>query len=221
MESAGELAVRRLNWRLFLAPIVALALLVGYVIYSQVGSGSPVRHLGAAATAPKVAPKLTKLTASDLLLAATTATKGIHLEFDGVTGVASTTHTNHALVHSFSWGASSPAPVAGGGGVGRPNVADISITKTFDKYSLPLLRTQLTGAHTAHAILYFTGVNTAGVAFDYLEIDLTDVFITSFQTSSGGDFPTESASMTFGSITFKSHIPGQVAQTLTFTNSAG
>jgi type VI secretion system secreted protein Hcp len=217
MESAGELAVRRLNWRLFLAPMVALALLVGYVIYSQVGSGSPVRHLGAAAAAPKVAPKPTKLTAADLLLAATTATKGIHLEFDMVTGAPSTVHTNHAVVKSFSWGVSTPAPLAGsGGGSARPAVSDISIGKVFDKYTLPLLKTQLKGVHTPHAVLYFNGVNASGVAFDYLELDLSDVFITSYQTSSGGDFPSESLSMTFDAITLKAHIPGQVAQTLTF-----
>jgi type VI secretion system secreted protein Hcp len=47
--------------------------------------------------------------------------------------------TNQIEVLSFSWGASQPAHVAGGGqGSGKASLGDLTITKRYDKSSPPL-----------------------------------------------------------------------------------
>ena len=209
-----ELALRRRVGRAFLVPLVAVVLIVGLVLYNQVVSGTPWRGTSAPPAAP--AP-LRKLTLGDLLLAASTA-QGIHLEFDGVTGPPATTHTNHAAISSFQWGVGVPVSDAAGGGttVGKPSLSEITLTKAFDKYSLPLLTKTFLTTTTPGAVIYFTSVNSSGVATDYLEIDLRNVIVTGDSMSSGGDNPSESVSLHYTRITFKAHIPGAIAQTLTY-----
>jgi type VI secretion system secreted protein Hcp len=207
-----DLIIRRRVGRAFLVPLVALALIVGFVIYAQTG-GSAVRHTGAPAPAAHVPVK--KFTAGDLLLAASTA-QGIHLEFDGITGAPATTHANHIAITSFQWGVGVQAPPPGGGGSGRPSLSDITLTKGTDRYSVPLLNKSFRAQRTLRAIAYFTGVNSGGVAFDYLEFDLKNVFITGFSLSSGGETPSESLSLNYTALTIIAHITGAPAQTVTY-----
>ena len=209
-----ELAVRRRVGRAFLVPLVALVLIVGFVLYNQIASGTPWRPAGAPAPAP--AP-LRKLTLGDMLLAASTA-QGIHLEFDAVTGPPSTVHTNHATIDSFQWGVGVPVSSGAGGGstVGKPSLSDITLSKQLDKFSVPLLSKTFKTTTTPGAVIYFTGVNSSGTPFDYLEIDLRNVIVTGVSLSSGGENPSESVSLHYTMITFKAHIPGALAQTLTY-----
>jgi type VI secretion system secreted protein Hcp len=208
-----DLIVRRRLWRAFLVPLVALALIIGFVIYTQTG-GSAVRHTGAPA-APAAHVPVKKLTAGDLLLAASTA-QGIHLQYDGVTGGASTTHTNHITATSFQWGLGVQAPPVTGGTAGKPSLSDITLTKQTDKYTVPLLTKSFGAKRVLQARVYFTGVNTSGVDFDYLEFDLKNVFITGFSLSSGGDNPSESLSLNYTALTIVAHIAGAPAQTVSY-----
>lgn len=207
-----DLIVRRRLGRAFLVPFVALALIVGFVIYTQTG-GSAVRHTGAPAPAAHVPVK--KLTAGDLLLAASSA-KGIHLQYDTITGAASATHTNHMTITSFQWGVGAQAPPPTGGTAGKPSVSDITMTKQTDRYTVPLLNKAFRTQRVLQARVYFTGVNTSGVDFDYLEFDLKNVFITGFSLSSGGDNPSESLSLNYTALTIVAHITGAPAQTVTY-----
>jgi type VI secretion system secreted protein Hcp len=207
-----ELVFRRRLGRAFLAPLLALALIVGYVISTHGGSGPVARPAGAPA-APAPAPK--KLTLGDLILAASTA-KGIHLQYDFVTGSPSAVHTNHVTMTSFQFGVGIAPPPPAGGTPGRPNLSDITMTKQTDKYTVPLLNRSFRAARVLRATIYFTDVNTSGVAFDYLEFDLRDAFITGFSMSSGGDIPSESLSLNYSRVTIIAHIPGSAAQTVTY-----
>jgi type VI secretion system secreted protein Hcp len=212
-----ELVARRRIGRAFLVPLVALVLIIGLALYNQIASGTPWRATGAPPSAP--AP-LRKLTLGDMMLAASTA-QGIHLEFDGVTGPPSTVHTNHAAISSFQWGVGVPVSSSSGGTtVGKPSLSEISLSKVLDKFSVPLLSKTFRTTTTPGAVLYFTGVNTSGVATDYLEIDLRNVIVTGLSMSSGGDNPSESLSLHYTMITFKAHIPGAIAQTLTYDIAA-
>ena len=196
------------TWRLLVTPVVAVALLVGYVAVADGGS-SPRRPVGA------VAP--TKLTARDLLLAATRTRNGIFLQFDGVTGPPSPDHAMHAPLLSFQWGASRASSISGGAREFHPpSVSDITVTKTTDKYSVPLMTQSLMGDGSANAVIYFTKASADGRALDYLEFDLQNVLVSSFSMSSGGDRPTESISLNFTKVTIKAHISGAAAQTVNF-----
>ena len=208
-----ELIARRRLGRAVLAPLVALALIVGYVIYTQTGSGTASRPSGGP-SAPAPAPK--KLTAGDLILAASTA-KGIHLEYDNITGAPSATHTNHIAISSFQWGMGVAAPPPTGGTPGTPNLSDISMSKQTDKYTVPLLKNSFKTTKVLRAVVYFTDVNaTSGLAFDYLEITLRNVVITGYSFSSGGDNPSESLTLNYTALTITGRIPGSPVQTVTY-----
>jgi type VI protein secretion system component Hcp len=197
----GRISGRR-AWRVAVAPVVVIALFLGFVAFGRRDSGRarPVH-----------------VTAEDLLLAATEARKGIFLQYDGITAVPSTNHTNHAQLRTFSFGVTRAIGTgAAGREAGSPKVSEVKITKLSDKYSVPLFHESLVGNGTHNAIIYFTNLNAAGVPFDYLEFDLKNVLISSFTMNSGGALPVETLTFNFTQITMKAHFPGTTQQVVTF-----
>lgn len=99
-------------------------------------------------------------------------------------------------VLAYSWGASNSGTthVGGGGGVGRANFQDISLTKFADSTSPVLLRLLATGAHTQRATL--TVASKSGVA---ISLALTNLIVTSVSTggSAGEESLTENLSLNF------------------------
>src|SRR5689334_3236382 len=93
---------RRGAWRIATAPVVVLALFLGWVAFAH-RDAKPARPV--------------HVTAQDLLLAATAARKGIYLEYDGITGPPGSNHAVHAPLHSFSFGVTRAigSPVGGAG----------------------------------------------------------------------------------------------------------
>ncbi len=174
-------------------------------------------------TAAHVATK--KFTAADLLLAASTA-QGIHLTYKGVTTLPELpTHDNDIPIQSFSFGTSRSILLSGGvQTVGKPNVSQINLSHVTDNYSLPLLRQSLVGAAPGvSATLYFTDLSGAGgTPFDFLQIDLGQTLISSFQMSSGGTAPDESISLSFVTMKFTYRIAGTTTvQTVSYNLATG
>lgn len=103
---------------------------------------------------------------------------------------------------SFSWGVSQAGgfSYAGGGGVAQANVQDLSVSFRANKSSPKLMQFCASGKHLDDAKL--TCLRAAGdKAEKYLEITLTDVIISSYQTGgSGDDFPVESMSLNFAKV---------------------
>jgi type VI protein secretion system component Hcp len=189
-------------WRVAIAPVVAVALFLGYVAFAH-HDAKPARSA--------------QVTADDLLLAATQATKGVFLQYDGITAPPGTNHTNHALLRSFSFGVTRAIGTgAAGREAGSPKVSEIRITKLSDKFSVPLFHESLTGNGSRGAIIYFTNLTAAGVPFDYLEFDLKNVLVSSYSLNSGGAQPVEAMTFNFTQITMKAHFPGTAQQILTF-----
>jgi type VI secretion system secreted protein Hcp len=199
---------RRRVWRIVIAPVVVIALSFAYVTFAH--HDARPQHA-------------VHLSASDLLLAATQATRGIFLEYDGVTGPPSTNHANHARLTSVAFSVKRPVTFTPGEGraVAPTSVGEIRITKVFDKYSTPLIHESLSGGGTHNAIIYFMNVNAAGAAFEYLEFDLTDVLVSSYSMSSGGGVPTEAMTLNFTKFVVKAHVAGSPAQALTYDISLG
>ena len=92
-------------------------------------------------------------------------------------------------------------PVGGGGGAGKVSFQDLHfVTKTVDKSSPKLFLAGASGEHIKDATLF---VRKAGSNSDYLQIKLTDVLVSSYQTGgSGGDNPTESFSLNFAKVQY-------------------
>ena len=108
-------------------------------------------------------------------------------------------------VLAWSWGASNAGSFhsGGGGGAGKANFQDISVTKYLDKASPALLTALAKGSHIPTATLL---VRKAGEGQQkYLEITLTNVLVTSVSTggSGGEDRLTENISLNFAEVKFE------------------
>jgi type VI protein secretion system component Hcp len=203
-------ALRGAIRRTVMVAMVVAALGAGWIVH---GAGDSATHASSAAHRP------TRLSAGDLLLALQTATAGIYLQYDGITGPPGTTYAKDAKLGSFQFGINR-APVTTSGTIvgGTPSVSEITVTHDFDKYSAALIQESLTGTGR-DAVVYFTNLNATNVAVKYLEVDLSHVLVTSYSMSSGGTNPSESYSLAFTSITLIAHVAGSPAQTVTYTLS--
>jgi len=102
-------------------------------------------------------------------------------------------------VQAWSWGASNPTVLGGGGGAGtgKASVSDLNIQKAFDACSPALFGGVVTGK--AFPALTLTQSNSDGTA---TTLSLTDVRVTGWQASgsSASEAATESVSFTFAKV---------------------
>ena len=108
-------------------------------------------------------------------------------------------HKGEIDVLAWSWGMSQSASThfGAGGGTGKVNVQDLSITKRIDKSSPNLVKFCCQGKHFPEATLT---VRKAGeLPVEYYVIKMKDIIISSVQTggSGGGDQLTEQLSLNF------------------------
>lgn len=111
-------------------------------------------------------------------------------------------HKGETDVLAWSWGMSQSGSmhVMGGGGSGKVNVQDLSITKWVDKGSTDLLLACCKGTHIKKAVLV---VRKAGdTPLEYLTITMEDLLISSVSTggSGGEDRLTENVSLNFAKV---------------------
>jgi len=124
----------------------------------------------------------------------------IFLKLTGITGESQDhKHKGEINVVSWSWGATQTGSmhVATGGGVGKVNVRDISITKRVDSATPALWQAMCVGKHIDTATLT---VRKAGEhPLEFLVITLTSVLVTGQDTGGGrGDeLMTETMTLNF------------------------
>ncbi|MCC5810506.1 MAG: type VI secretion system tube protein Hcp [Ectothiorhodospiraceae bacterium] len=111
------------------------------------------------------------------------------LKLDGIEGESSDhAHEGEIDVLSWSWGASNAGTmhVARGGGGGKANFQDITITKHVDKASPALWQAVSKGAHLASGKLT---VRKAGgdEPVEYLVLELEKILISSTSTGGSGE----------------------------------
>lgn len=112
------------------------------------------------------------------------------------------THKGEIDVLAWSWGMSNSGSfhTGGGGGSGKANFQDLSVTKWIDKASPILMLYCANGDHFSKARLT---VRKAGkTPLEYMIIDMTNVLITSVSTggSGGEDRLTENISLNFAQV---------------------
>lgn len=107
-------------------------------------------------------------------------------------------------VLAWSWGVSNSGTthMGSGSGAGRANFGDISITKFIDKSSPLLMQACSLGKHFSEARLLCR--RAGGQQNEYVEIKMTDVLITSYNTggSGGEDRLTEAVTLNFGAFDY-------------------
>ena len=130
------------------------------------------------------------------------------LKLDGVAGES--THKGHKdeiEVLSFSWGVAHPVPVTHGERrrAGRPQASDINFVMRVNKSSPTLMLACATGRHLKEGLFV---IETTGEApFPFYKATLTDVIITSYQTSGGGETPIDSFSLNFRTLRLRETTP--------------
>jgi type VI secretion system secreted protein Hcp len=123
------------------------------------------------------------------------------LKLDGIEGESQDkVHAKSIDVLAWSWGLSQSGcfHAGGGGGSGKANFQDISVTKYVDKSSMTLMGKIATGQHIEKAKLI---VRKAGgtAPIEYVVIEMEKVMVTSLSTggSGGEDKLTENISLNF------------------------
>ena len=111
-------------------------------------------------------------------------------------------HKNSIDVLAWSWGVSNSGTThtGGGGGAGKANIQDISLTKWVDKASTDLIKHCCNGKHIPKMTLI---VRKAGEKpLEYIKILMEDCLISSVSTggSGGEDRLTENVSINFATV---------------------
>jgi len=122
------------------------------------------------------------------------------LVLDGIDGEAKdASYTDKIDVLAWSWGASQSGTFhsGGGGGSGKANFQDISVTKFVDSSTNVLLSHVAKGTHIATGKLIVRKAGDKPV--DYLSIELEKIMVTSYSTggSGGEDQLTENITLNF------------------------
>jgi type VI secretion system secreted protein Hcp len=122
------------------------------------------------------------------------------LKLDGIKGESlDHKHAGEIHIESFSWGVSQTGAhgVGGGGGAGKANVHDISVTKYVEKSTPSLMYHVASGKHIPNGLIT---VRKAGEKpLEYLKIKLADILVSSLQAAGhgGGDLLTENLTLNF------------------------
>lgn len=128
------------------------------------------------------------------------------LKIDGIKGEsADDKHKDEIDVLAWSWGASQSGTMhtGGGGGAGKANFQDISVTKWVDKSSHALLKAVAVGQHVKSALLT---IRKAGEKpLEYIKLTLKDCLISSVSTggSGGEDRLTENITINFAKFAYE------------------
>jgi len=123
----------------------------------------------------------------------------IFLKLPGIDGESTAVgHEKWIDISSFQFGVANPG--AGSGGGGKPVFSEVTISKAFDASSPPLMEAVVDGKSFANALVDFVRPSQ-GKPQTYLKYEFSDVFLTSYSVSSGGDRPFESLSFAWSKLT--------------------
>lgn len=121
-------------------------------------------------------------------------------------GVTTTGFTQQIALNSLQWGigrgVSAPTGKSSNREATTPSVSEITVTKELDEATEGLLKEAFNGAGKATAVISFVRTDGGG-GVAYLEYTLSNVMISGWSTSSGGDKPSKSFSLNFTKIEVK------------------
>ena len=111
-------------------------------------------------------------------------------------------HPDEIDVLAFSWGMtqSGSMHLSGGGGSGKVNVQDMSITKYLDKATTVLMQKCCSGKHFDKATLICRKAGDTPV--EYMKVTMEEVLVSSVSEGGGGgeDRQTENISLNFAKV---------------------
>jgi len=133
------------------------------------------------------------------------------LKIDGIDGESTDAgHPDEIDVLKWSWGMSQSGPISGGGGSGKVNIQDMSITKSTDSTTSDLMQSCCTGNNIGKVTLQMCTTISVGGAppLCYFTIEMEKVFISSMSIggSSEDEVLTETLTFNFDKVNF-TYIP--------------
>jgi type VI secretion system secreted protein Hcp len=104
-------------------------------------------------------------------------------------------------LESLQWGVGRgiSAPSAGGASkreASAPSISEVTVSKTFDAFS-PLALKESVGGKGSEVKIHITRTDASGKHVAFQKYVLTDVMMSGYSISSGGDRPSESISLNF------------------------
>ncbi len=121
-------------------------------------------------------------------------------------GVTTTGYEKQFEVISFQFGIGRGVGSPTGGSTNReastPSVSEITLSKNLDEASGNLVKEAFSGAGKATAVISFVRTDANG-GVTYLEYTLSNVMVSGYSISSGGDKPQESISLNFTKVEVK------------------
>ena len=135
-----------------------------------------------------------------LLVVPAGASAKAFLELPGVQGESQVLGFEKQIeLASFQFGVSNPVQMGDEKVKGKPTFSELTVTKRLDRASPALMLRTATMAAFPTARVRVTKSSEAGES-TVLRYCFTNVQVTSFSQSSGGDIPTESVALSYGTI---------------------
>ena len=128
----------------------------------------------------------------------------IFLLIDGDKGESTDSkHKDEIDIQSFSWGVSNSGSHAtgGGGGAGKASFSDFNFSISACKASPNLMMKCATGEHIKKAVL--TVRKQGGEQQEYYMVTMSDLLISSYQSSAAGETPMDSFSINYSKVEFE------------------
>ena len=130
-----------------------------------------------------------------------------YLKLDGVEGESQKEgHTKEIELSSWSWGGSNTGSFAAGsgGGTGKFNSNDLSLSAPLSKASPKLIQACTKGTHIDKAVLSARKSGGDAKPYDYMKITLEHCLVSSYNTSgAGGGDLFDQFSLNFSKITYE------------------
>ena len=114
-------------------------------------------------------------------------------------------YTGQIELDSFSFGASNPADVGGGGlSAGKASLSDFNITCALDSSSWQIVKDLYAGTHVDTCTLSGNKAGGDASTYKYLEVVMSNCYITSHSTGGGAQgVPTQSVSIAYAKIEYQ------------------
>jgi type VI secretion system secreted protein Hcp len=123
---------------------------------------------------------------------------------------------------SFSFGASNPADVGGGGlSAGKCSLSDFSFTCALDSSSFQIVKDLYAGTHIDQCTFSGNKAGGGGSTYMYLQVVMKNCYITSHSTGGGASgMPNQSVSIAYADITYQYYTQDTKAGTVTSAGTA-
>ena len=123
------------------------------------------------------------------------------LKLDGIAGESrDAKHKGEIELVSFSWGVTEAGGggTGGGGGAGKAQLKEFQFLMRVNKASPQLFLATVSGKHIKEGNLSVR--RSAKVAVEFLKIKFSDVLLSSYEQTGGGDVPEETIAFKFAKI---------------------